>query len=141
MRLTIKYHLNIFCISHRNKPNIKSNYRLQRSRDVKQQIRTYLQLDSTAPFFLPWQGIESGKRTSSSPTPHHSWTRERVSFLRPASIEELKGTFKRNTVYDLEQSMEVKLENLPGLTSSTKPHCAGWTPWSARLIVQQSMMV
>ena len=36
---------------------------------------------------------------------------------------------------------EVKLENLPGLTSSTKPHSAGWTPWSAILIVRQSMMV
>ena len=37
--------------------------------------------------------------------------------------------------------MEVKLENLPGLTSSTKPHSAEWTPWSAKLTVQQSMMV
>ena len=45
-----------------------------------------------------------------------------------ALIEELNGTLERNTVYDLERSMEVKLENLPGLTSSTKPHSAGWTP-------------
>ena len=37
--------------------------------------------------------------------------------------------------------MEVKLENLPGLTSSTKPHSAEWTPWYAKLSVQQSMMV
>ena len=36
--------------------------------------------------------------------------------------------------------MEVKLEKLPGLTSSTKLHSAGWTPVSARLIVQQSML-
>ena len=36
IRLTIKYHLNIFCISHRNTPNIKSNYRLQLSKDIKQ---------------------------------------------------------------------------------------------------------
>ena len=40
--------------------------------------------------------------------------------------------------------MGVKLENLPGQTSSTKPHSAGsarWTPWYAILIFQQSMMV
>ena len=80
------------------------------------------------------------------------WSLEFRSRLRPrARLErdeiikslrlELKGMFKRNTVYDLEQSMEVKLENVPGLTSSTKPHSAGWTPWSAILILQQSMMV
>ena len=32
-------------MSHRNTPNIKSNYRLQRSKDIKQKIRTYLQQD------------------------------------------------------------------------------------------------
>ena len=37
--------------------------------------------------------------------------------------------------------MEVKLENLPGLTWSTKPHSAGWTPSPAILIVQPSMVV
>ena len=40
--------------------------------------------------------------------------------------------------------MGVKLENLPGQTSSTKLHSAGsagWTPWYAILIFQQSMMV
>ena len=38
----------------------------------------------------------------------------------------IKRLFEKNTVYDLEQSVEVKLENLSGLTSSTKPHLAVW---------------
>ena len=49
-----------------------------------------------APFFLPWQRIESGKPTSSSPTLHHSWTRERVwVFQRPSLLRpgfELKNS-------------------------------------------------
>ena len=56
----------------------------------------------------------------------------------------MKRYVEKNTLYDLEQSMGVKLENLLGQTSSTKPHSAGsagWTPWYAILIFQQSMMV
>ena len=45
-----------------------------------------------------------------------------------ALIEKLKDALKTDTIYDSEQSMEVKSDNLPGLTSSTKPHSAEWTP-------------
>ena len=45
-----------------------------------------------------------------------------------ALIEELKGALKKDTIYDSEQSVEVKSDNLPGLTSSTKPHFAEWAP-------------
>ena len=45
-----------------------------------------------------------------------------------ALIEELKDALKKDTIYASEQSMEVKSDNLPGLTSSTKPHSAEWTP-------------
>ena len=31
-------------------------------------------------------------------------------------IEELKDTLKKDTIYDAEQSVEVKSDNLPGLT-------------------------
>ena len=43
-------------------------------------------------------------------------------------MEELKDAMKKDTIYDSEQSMEAKPDNLPGLTSSTKPHSAEWTP-------------
>ena len=43
-------------------------------------------------------------------------------------MEELKDALKKDTIYDSEQSMEVKSGNFPGLTSSTKPHSAEWTP-------------
>ena len=42
-------------------------------------------------------------------------------------IDELKDALKKDTIYDSEQSMEVKTDNLPGLTSSTKPHSAEQT--------------
>jgi len=45
-----------------------------------------------------------------------------------ALIEELKDPLKKDTIYDSEQSIEAKSYNLPGLTSSTKPHSAEWTP-------------
>ena len=64
-----------------------------------------------------------------------------INAISIALIEELKDPLKKGTIYDSEQSMEVKSDNLPGLTSSTKPHSAEWTPWSAILILQQSMMV
>ena len=64
-----------------------------------------------------------------------------INAISIALIEELKDALKKDTIYDSEQSMEVKSDNLPGLTSSTKPHSAEWTPWSAILILQQSMMV
>ena len=64
-----------------------------------------------------------------------------INAVSIALIEELKDTLKIDTIYDPEQSMEVKSETLPGLTSSTKPHPAEWTLLSAILILQQSMMV
>ena len=65
-----------------------------------------------------------------------------INAVSIALIEELKDTLKIDTIYDPEQSMEVKSETLPGLTSSsTKPHSAEWTLLSAILILQQSMMV
>ena len=42
---TIKYLLNIFCVSHRNTPNSKTDYSLQRSKYIKQYIGTYPQID------------------------------------------------------------------------------------------------
>ena len=50
-----------------------------------------------------------------------------IQSINPISItliEELKNALKKDTIYDSEQSMEVKIDNLPGLTSSTKPHSA-----------------
>ena len=64
-----------------------------------------------------------------------------INAVSIALIEELKDTLKIDTIYDPEQSMEVKSETLLGLTSSTKPHSAEWTLLSAILILQQSMMV
>ena len=64
-----------------------------------------------------------------------------INAISIALIEELKDVLKKDTIYDSEQSVEVKSDNLPGLTSSTKPHPAEWTPWSAILILQQNMMV
>ena len=64
-----------------------------------------------------------------------------INAISIALIEELKDALKKDTIYDSEQSMEVKSDNLPGLTSSTKPHSAEWTPWFAIYILQQSMMV
>ena len=64
-----------------------------------------------------------------------------INAVSIALIEELKDTLKIDTIYDPEQSMEVKSETLRGLTSSTKPHSAEWTLLSAILILQQSMMV
>ena len=51
-----------------------------------------------------------------------------INAISIALIEELKDALKKDTIYDSEQSMEVKSDNLPGLTSSTKPHSAEWTP-------------
>ena len=51
-----------------------------------------------------------------------------INAISIALIEELKDALKKDTIYDSEQSMEVKSDNLPGLTFSTKPHFAEWTP-------------
>ena len=64
-----------------------------------------------------------------------------INAISIALIEELKDALKKDTIYDSEQSVEVKSDNLPRLTSSTKPHSAEWTPWFAIYILQQSMMV
>ena len=44
-----------------------------------------------------------------------------INAISIALMEELKDALKKDTLYDSEQSMEVKSGNLPGLTSSTKP--------------------
>ena len=64
-----------------------------------------------------------------------------INAISIALVEELKDKLKIDTIYDPEQSMEVKSETVPGLTSSTKPHSAEWTLSSTILILQQSMMV
>ena len=51
-----------------------------------------------------------------------------INAISIALIEELKEGLKKDIIYDSEQSMEVTSDSLPGLTASTKPHSAEWTP-------------